>query len=109
MLNLLHRYAIIYFSRSRAADGKYSEDFELLIKTCEKLEYLYNPTMFSEIIKIYLRFNVKERLDKVAIKIFRYFSANAEIKSIFLSYVQLLAERNPRVYILEYSKFFCFN
>lgn len=109
LLNLLHRYSITYFSKSRGTDGKYSDDFMLLLNTCKKMEFVYNPSMFSEVIKIYLKFEQNEALKRIAIKIFRYFSASAEIKSIFINYAMILATKFPYIYSNEYNKFFCYN
>ena len=108
-LNLLHRYAIIYFSKSRDSDGKYSDDFTLLLDTCKKLEFVYNPSMFSEVIKIYMKFDQNDAQKRVAIKIFRYFNASAEIKSVFINYAMIQANKFPYIYSNEYNKFFCYN
>ena len=83
LLNLLHRYAVVYLI---SAEGD-NQDLELLKTTLDRVFRTTNPSLFGEMVKLLLRLDDRERLRKAARGCLRFLGSFSEIKYTFLCYV----------------------
>lgn len=80
---MLHKYALKYLFY---AEGD-KKDLELLKETCETLTYTSNPSLFLEVLKLYMQMDDKSLLKTCVKGCLRFMNSPIELKGIYLTYV----------------------